>query len=393
LFALGAPAALAQALPARPVPAGMSAPQTGTTGRVLTTRLEGSSSATKLLQAVRLGLREYFDGAGPRVLNAARDRADRRVQASFTATVGRAPVYGLIAVTVQGPAARAVVLFDRPSNLARSIERLVSVAGGAVGGGAAQPAPAPLTRTGFPDGSGSIGLARGWRVTNSYKGTVDLAGPSGAGMSLGGYQLVVPAAAAAMFPGSPPVTSQDPVQATVDVNRYNAQRAGQSLEIRVLDRRDTPWQNGRAAFVRYSAVVAGQKYDGFGLFALMPVDTNQMLWYCSYVIAPSAAFPAVLPDALRMWGTWSINPAVFTERLMAAARSMRETGDIVTGAYWDRQASQDSLNAGWSEYFRGLATLEDPQGNRGQTDLMFASEVVKADPVNWRIVPASELGR
>ncbi|MBF6594458.1 MAG: hypothetical protein IVW51_08425 [Thermaceae bacterium] len=132
--------------------------------------------------------------------------------------------------------------------------------------------------------------------------------------------------------------------------------AHQGVRIQVIDRQPTPWQNGQAAFVRYWANVGGTRMDGFGLFALMQYDTNSYIFYQSYVYAPAQVFSQILPTALQTWASWSINPAVYTERLMAAAQSMRETGDIITSAYNNRQRTYDSINKGWDQYICDAAT-------------------------------------
>jgi len=52
---------LAQPLASKAPPQGMRSVDTGGQGRVLLTSLSGSRSATKLAQAVRIGIQGYFD--------------------------------------------------------------------------------------------------------------------------------------------------------------------------------------------------------------------------------------------------------------------------------------------------------------------------------------------
>lgn len=374
--------ALAQPLPAKAPPQGMQSVDTGGQGRVLYTTLNGSRSATKLAQAVRIGIQGYFD-AEPRFQAGVRDPNDTQFQAAFTARLRGVPVVGLLAVTITGPnGGTATLMFDSRGRARQSFPAMLRALQG--GGGTAQ--MAPLTRTPFPDGSGTIGLAPGWQVVNSYKGTVDIVGPEGTVMGLGGVVNVVSAQAARLFPGSPYVSTLDPAAAFVEL----AQQSG--VRMQLLDQRPTPWQNGQAAFVRYRANVNGTSLDGFGLVALMPYDTNAMIFYQSYVYAPASVFPRILPTALQTWSSWSINPAVFTERLMAAAQSMRQTGELITSGYNDRSRAYDSINKGWDQYIRDTATLEYVDGSRADdVSANFANWLVKKDPQNWRIVPGSEL--
>jgi hypothetical protein len=373
LFVLAVSSALAQqALPARNVPKGMNSLQTNGSGRVLSTKLSGSSSATKMFQALMIGIKGYFD-ATPKLLNAFRDPRDSQIQASFTSSLRGMPVTGLIGVATQGKQARAVILFDASRAFAGSVNRLVTVATGA------HIANVQLTRVSFSDGSGSIGLAPGWELKYAGQGAADIAGPQPySGMSIGANLTV-------------PYTSSDPAQAIQMIARQVAQQQGKTIRLTIIDSKPTPWQNGNAAFVHYRTLMDGQSMDYFGLFAITPYDGNQVFFYTSYIQATSANFAQVLPVGLKIWGSWSVNPAVFAERLNKAAQSMRETSAILSNTNTNRLQAFEGINAGWGEYFRDVATLEDSGRSRSQVDVSFANNVVQNDPNNFRIVPSSEL--
>ena len=366
--------ALGLRLPSRAVPKGMSSWPTNGSGRVLSTKMSGSPSATKMFQGLMIGIKGYFD-ATPKLLNAFRDPRDSQVQASFTASINRVPVTGLMGVATQGNQARAVILFDASRDFAGSVNRLVRVATG----GGAPAANVQLTRVNFPDGSGSIGLAPGWELKYAGQGAADIAGPQpGTGMSIGANLIV-------------PYTSSDPAQALQIMAQQAAQQQGKNIRLTIIDSKPTPWQNGNASFLHYRTLMDAQSMDYFGLFAITPYDGNQVFFYTSYIQASSANFPQVLPVGLKIWGSWSVNPAVFAERLNKAAQSMRETSAMLSSANANRQHAYDGINAGWSEYFRDVATLETGGGDRSQVDASFASNVVQNDPNNFRIVPANEL--
>jgi hypothetical protein len=367
--------ASAQNLPNKAAPKGMSSWPTNGSGRVLSTKMSGSSSATKLFQALMIGVKGYFD-ATPKVLNAFRDPRDSQVQASFTASINRVPIMGLMGVATQGNQARAVILFDASRDFANSVNRLVMVA---TGGGGAPAANVQLTRVNFPDGSGSIGLAPGWELKFAGQGAADIKGPQpGTGMSIGANLIV-------------PYTSDDPAQALQIMAQQAAQQQGKNIRLTIIDTKPTPWQNGNAAFIHYRTLMDGQSMDYFGLFAITPYDGSQVFFYTSYMQATTANFPQVLPVGLKIWGSWSVNPAVFAERLNKAAQSMRETSAMLSSTNANRQHAYDGINAGWSQYFRDVATLEANGGDRSEVDASFASRVVQKDPNNFRIVPPSEL--
>ncbi len=364
-----------QPAPSRAMPSGMRSLPTGGTGSVFTKTLSGSANAAALTQGLVRGMQPYFGGT-MRVLHAIGDRSGTQVQASFSARLGNVPVIGLLGVASSGSEARAVVLFDASRALPGSIDRLVRVATGSSGETASMAAPEPLTRTRVPDGSGTIDLAPGWVIRHAQQGAMDIQGPvAGAGMSLGAVLTV-------------PFTSADPAEALVMIARAQ----GQPLAVQIIDQRPMQWQQGgRAALLRYRMLVNGQQMEYFGLIGITPFDGQQVFFYSSYIQAPSASFANVLPTAMRSWATWSIYPSVLAQRMQQTAQTMRETGDLLASAGRGSQRAFDGVNAGWGQYIRGVATLEDPDRNRSEVDHSFAENVVRNDPQRFRIVPTSEL--
>lgn len=362
-------------------PAGMRSLPTGGSGSVFTTTLNGSRSATAMGQALVKGVQPYFGGT-MRVLNAVGDRSDSQVQASFTARLNGEPVFGILGVSADGSSARAVLIFDASRTLPGSIERLIRVAtsdgsGGGTGGRAA--APEPLNRTRVPDGSGTIDLAAGWVIRHAGKGAMDIQGPApGSGMSLGAVLTV-------------PYTSSDPAQALVTMAQQLGRSQRKRIDVQIIDQRPVQWQQGgRASLLRYRSVTDGQVMEYFGLLAITPFDGSQVFFYSSFIQAPPASFARVLPTALRSWATWSIYPSVLAQRMQQSAQTMRETGELLTGG-GSSQRAFDGVNAGWGQYIRGVATLEDPDRRRSEVDQSFAENVVRTDPQRFRIVPTSEL--
>ncbi|MDZ7632170.1 MAG: hypothetical protein U5K74_12710 [Gemmatimonadaceae bacterium] len=376
LLLVGCGEANSQTLPARTAPSGMRSLATGGSGSVITTTLSGSRSAATLTQGLVRDLQRYFGGT-LRVLNAIGDRNDTQVQASFRATQGGTPVLGLLAITTEGGSPRAVVMFDAARALPSSIDRLVRVAT-SPSGGSGPAATVPLTRTPVPDGSGAIDLGPGWVIRYASKGAMDIQGPlPGSGMSLGSVLTV-------------PATSPDPAQALVIGARQLGRMQGKSIEVQIIDSRPMEWQQGgRAALIRYRAITNGQTMEYFGLIAVTPFDGQQVFFYSSVIQAPPESFARILPTAMRSWASWSIYPSVLEQRMQQTAQTMRETGALLTGGSSSRAI--DGVNAGWGQYIRGVATLEDSDRTRSEVDQSFAENVVRADPNRFRIVPTSEL--
>lgn len=369
----------AQSLPTRSTPSGMRSLPTGGSGSVFTTTLSGGRGATTMTQALVRGMQPYFGGT-MRVLHAIGDRNDGQVQASFSARIGSVPVIGLLGVAAEGGSARAVVLFDASRALPGSIERLVRVATGAGSGGGAAAPVERLTRTPIPDGSGNIDLAPGWVIRYAKQGAMDIQGPTaGAGMSLGAVLTV-------------PFTSADPAQALVMMAQQMGRMQGKRIDVQIIDSRPMQWQQGgRAALIRYRSVTDGQTMEYFGLIGITPFDGQQVFFYSSYIQAPPQSFARVLPTAMRSWASWSIYPSVLAQRMQQTAQTMRETGALLTGSGSSSQRAFDGVNAGWGQYIRGVATLEDPDRNRSEVDQSFAENVVRSDPQRFRIVPTNEL--
>ncbi len=342
-------------LPRRQPPQGMLELQTGGVGRVLTSRMSGTPSARKMLLALFMGIDGYFDSR-PVLTAAFADSADQNLQAAFTARLGGVPVRGVMAIQMQGGAGQATLMFDEWNSFPQTFARLAqSVSQPAGGGGEGAPQQVQLTPTQLPDGSGRIGLAQGWRVVNSYKGTVDVQGPHGEIMGLGLPVFVNSKMMGGMYPNVPKVDFNDPVRAALDYAAFMHQ------QVRVIDAK--PVQTaaaGRWAFMRFQTVINNIPCDGLGLYGIMPVDQTQGMLYISYAISRSQDFRSSLPLMWAMWQSWGVSDATLRERLNSALSSMRDTGDIITGSYWDRQDSYARVNRNWSDYMRDESVWRDP---------------------------------
>ncbi|MDQ3917243.1 MAG: hypothetical protein M3348_01965 [Acidobacteriota bacterium] len=343
-------------LPRKQPPQGMSELPTDGVGRALTSRMSGTPSARKMLAGLLVGIDGYFD-ARPALTTAFADSADQNLQAAFTAKLVGVPVRGVMAIQMRGATGQATLLFDRWASFPQTFERLAQAVSQPAqgGGGADAPAQVQLTPTQLPDGSGRIGLPPGWRIVNSFKGTVDAVGPNGETMSLGGYFAVNSPSVARLYPTVPTADFSDPVRALTGVVASRGQR------VNVIDARPVQSQApGRWALIRWRANLNGQSTDGLGLYGVMPVDEIQGIFYNSYVTAPSPVFKSSLPAMWAAWQSWGVSNAVLNERLTSAASSMRETSDIIAGSYWDRQDTYAKVNRAWSDVMRDESVWRDP---------------------------------
>jgi len=360
-FALAAgllcpPPATAQ-LPRKPVPQGMRQVATGGRGVILTSHMGGTRSAHKMMLALKMVSGEYFDKP-LRVVRAFADRGDRNLQAAFTAKLKGIPVRGVVAVAMRGSEGEGTLLFDRATTFGRSFRSLAAKQGSRGGG---RSAPVRLTRRSAPDGSGSISLPPGFWIAASYQGTFDIDGPDGAYMGLGSHYVCTRPEAAGMFPGIPALDFDDPVRAMLGYLDFMARKAGVRPEAKILDAQPVrDWQNGHAAFIRYSVRSGGKTTEGFGLFAIMPTDENQAVFYQSFINASPQTYRTQFPAMMAAWGTYGINPEVLHRRLTAAAESMRGMSDIMQSADDYRQETESKVSKAWDDTIRDEGLWRDP---------------------------------
>ncbi|MEA2719390.1 MAG: hypothetical protein QOJ39_1254, partial [Candidatus Eremiobacteraeota bacterium] len=153
-----------------------------------------------------------------------------------------------------------------------------------------------------------------------------------------------------------------------------------------------PVAGGRSSYVLFDYRVGGNAFRGLALVSVMPIDARSFMFYKSMFMLPSASFARLAPTMWASWQSWGVSSGVLTGRLTAAAQSMRETGDIITGAYWDRQHANAQTSLGFSQYLRDTAQLEDvTTGRRYNGSYFDASTIVEQNPVKYRIVPVGEL--
>ncbi|MEA2785723.1 MAG: hypothetical protein QOF71_1827 [Candidatus Eremiobacteraeota bacterium] len=329
------------------------------------------------------------------VRSAFSDRNDRFVQGFFGATAGGAPVEGVLFAGTGGVAG---VVLDTPERLPRSyaslvqrLQRMVPARSAGAGSAAAR----PLHNVSF--GSGNIGLPDGWSVINSYQGCVE----AGSTVDHGYIALGCPQHAT-VPPGLPgtnpraqlvaPFSSPVQILATIMMQPSPVGLGLQAFRAREVQPVASGLPNGRAAYVLFDYRANGAPYRGLALISIAPIDSMSFLVYKSMFMLPAQTFPQLAPTMWRSWQSWGVSSGVLTGRLTAAAQSMRETGDIITGAYWDRQHANSTAAAGFDQYIRDSATLEHiGSGDRAEGPWADAQAIVNRDPTRWRIVPTAEL--
>jgi hypothetical protein len=388
----------------RQLPAGFKiAGRNGATGQALSGTFNGGKSARATFSGLFKFIGSYFD-APPQLRAAYADRQDREIQGFFHSVYNGVPVRGAMVVILDGANGYAGVMFDRADAFSQSMPALARQVSAsfpqAGGGGGAAPAPRrvePLQQQQLTDGSGWVSLPAGWRITGAFKGTVDIAGPQGQLVSLGGYTVgfVNP------LPGTPGNMLTGPYRgplqafpAYIDAMFQRALSRG-IAQYQTLEHTPIPYQGGQGAYILFRLNMQGKASSGLAMVCTAPIDYSQWYFYNSVVSAPVERFEQDLPTMWAIWKSWSVNPAVFRERMDAAIRSMRETTRILQEANDYQRRTNDNVNMAWSQYIRGVTTIENvTTRTRSDVDTNVVNRVVEelnAQGYNYRVVPLPEL--
>lgn len=384
-FVAVALAALVAIIPAAPAVA-----QNGS-GQTFSIPVRSTSSARAAFREAAGALRGFTEF---RLQSALADKADRFVEAFFTANYRGTPVAGALLAGRGGVVAGA---FDTPDRIARTLPSLLArvAASAPQGRGGGSLVVEPLRTVSF--GSGTIGLPDTWQVANAYQGCVEATSTHDHGyLAFGCPQAGF---APPTLPGTNPravlvIPVSDPVTMFRRFAVYPQPVGLGFSNVRVAEAQAVPppVAGGRSAYILFDYKINGGSFRGLALVSVAQFDQSSFMFYKSMFMLPSASFARLAPTMWKSWQSWGVSSGVLNGRLTAAAQSMRETGDIITGAYWDRQHANDRVSLGFSQYMRDTAQLEDVStGQRYNGSYLDASTIVQNNPVKYRIVPVSEL--
>ncbi len=88
--------------------------------------------------------------------------------------------------------------------------------------------------------------------------------------------------------------------------------------------------NAVAAFTRVAALIKGKPFESFGLYAIMPIDNAQGMFYFSEVSAPAKDHPRLYPTMMAMWNSWSVSDKTLKAHLAGAAKALGEVDVAAT---------------------------------------------------------------
>lgn len=243
----------------------------------------------------------------------------------------------------------------------------------------------------FPDGSGSIAVPPGWRITSAQRAAVEMQGPSGEGIAAG-ITLSV-GAPGFSAPGVLSGPYLPPREAYSWVTEFFARQAGASAQVRLVESQPTSalTAGGQAVFLLADQVNQGRRYRAFALVDTVPLSSGFWQYYMTTLLAPVERFPEALPQMVAIWQSWGISQGEMMRRTAQALQTMRETNRIMQSTAEGRRTTQ------WHQEVTGLTlsgrwVIEDTtNGERLELSAAEINRLFELFPGRYRTVSAAEL--
>lgn len=246
-------------------------------------------------------------------------------------------------------------------------------------------------RVSFPDGSGSIALPQGWRITSSFQGSAEIQGPHGEGLAVGITRAIGPA----QFAGPAILAGPylPPPQAYAWVSEIFARQAGGTAQVRIAEVAPTAplTQNGQTAYLLADQMNRGRHYRSFALVNTAALGTGYWQYYMTLLTAPADIFPQALPLMTEIWQSWSVSQGEMNRRMAHAMLTMRETNRIMQSTAEGRRTTE------WHQSLTGMTlqgrwVVEDTQtGQRKELTSQEMNALFQAFPGRYRTLGAAEL--
>lgn len=253
-------------------------------------------------------------------------------------------------------------------------------------------AQAGWQRIRFRDGSGSIALPPGWRLSSAQRATAEGQGPNGEAFALGVTFAVGPPQFAT--PGVPAGPYLPPQQAFAWANAMSTQRS--AAPIRVLRYTETLptqplTQGGRAEWLIAELAVGQRPYKALALVNTAPVSPGYWQYYMTLMMAPAEMFAYALPVLIEIWKSWGISQGEMNRRLDQALATMAETNAIMRGTLAARQRPTPRQQEITGDTLRGYWVLEDrATGMRIKVTVAEANDMMAREPGRYRWLASAE---
>jgi hypothetical protein len=337
------------------------------------------------------------------------DNEDRQAQMAFQTSRNGNPIMALAMAGTDQQGTVVSVVYGRPEQVQQNATEWLRTAASTL------PAPAVSRRPGrsapaapiqwrqeqIPDGSGTLKLADGWRISSATKSMVTVSGPGDREINLGIWAPVITPETEQYFQqqqaslGLPVQPSRSlvapmstPAAAIMEVvpqlNRMAAQQGYPSIaNLSIVQQQPTQAPYGQQAAIivwdcdRMPMGGSPERWRNLSWVTIGATGGGQWMFYVSQCSAPLETFNDDLPVMIGTWASWKINDSVFQERLSAAAESIRQSGETWRQSTEYRDRVMDNAMADWAETMRGTRTIEHtPTGYRTDVNLGWSTEIV-----------------
>jgi hypothetical protein len=388
------------------------------TGKALSSQKPQATSVQSALESTFPDLARYFDGR-PAISGAFEDSKDHRSGgASFAAKLKGQPVKGFVSCKLGDKGAEVGVVYCRADAPRAEWDKLMT----ATSPGPSATPEIKLQDYQFPDGTGTIGLAEGWKTgAPSCLQAVVLEGPAEQRVTIGFCASVV-------TPDSPMLQTQRQLEATarqmgmqprlrpqmliapnsgpVDAlknlvpqfSELSQRNGGPAVVLdNVIDQQKAKANlpNGDSALVNYlltrTTNGVSKQYRAVAQIETDPILQGSWMFYAVELLAPTETFDRDLPLMLAMAKSMKTNDRVVQEKtrqnidaqnrnfaeMQQAHREQMDSYDRMNKAWEHRQLTQSRSNADFDEVIRGYRTVEDTStGERASVDLGNAHDIV-----------------
>jgi hypothetical protein len=368
-------------------------------------------------------------GEAPVVSKVFQSRDGQNFGAFFTLTAktrGNKKIAGLVIVSVaRGATPASAVLYDDANRFAKTEPVLLHMltdawrtasASSPSSGTTDSGSVPPLIPTVFPDGSGSVNLPTGWRITFASHGSARIMGPRGEAVLFSNtvgpiYDPNDPRVRARLRyanPNNPPILCPD--SDALDTYMCVVHRAGPQTTVQLKKSRPIPARGMAIQAVLIDADLDLQ--DGRGVMSCelgLSVTAVNALGSRTLGVngtcAPQSSAAAEQPTLKAIWDSYSINGQVVAREFAGDERRSREAGnnariqannahaaeDARSAAFQAHMDNIDRFSKSFQNYQLDQTELQDNEQNaRGAVPNALADALVKANPDRFQTVPTQD---
>jgi len=398
-IALSTPAGVANAapsgaLPDRAAPSALRSVDGTEGGRLLTGPLSKQPSTDAAFRAGLATIRgRYFDTPAT-VVGVVRSTDQRVSIAAFTATLGQAPVNGML-YTIFDPAgsSRVGVFFDVPQRFAKTFQPLMA----RFAESASDSGPAPLKQVVAPDGTEAAMVPANWQVQTLEQGVLIAQGPDQAAVIVRLLQYFSDPRAQGIPGAVPKPFTSDPTAAFSAVSRTLAARRNlPPPEIHIERTVPQPKPAGTVtSALLYGTATSGDATRRFETLVQVVPANAQGRWIVqiNQISAPVAVFQHDRPLLSTIYRSYRYDSRRVAANILTYARQQADQNNAVFHDSMHRasviQRNIDRSTAAFVDYIGDRAVVTNGSV-QGRFEANTAAAIVKADPKQWHIMSLNE---